>query len=163
VDCHINLFFIQLRFMKNLQLLALIILFTLGIYFFEHISFFFLPKSSSECDVQLWEHVYKEFAGTIMSIEKQRDGDAVIKLKVDSEYNQFLSWSNFQKQRGNLVVVAVCQYPVFQATAEEACDGTVQKIDPPKVGEKVRVVGVFVQDLNQKWHELHPVTKIQSL
>ncbi len=125
-----------------------------------------------QCDSSLWQHVYHPrrlhviqacmtVEGTVESVQAEADGDYHIRLNVDD--NSLLNETNLRRQHGNLVIETICMNPVSQADAVEACRGFAQNVPVPSRGERVRVTGAFVTDLDHGWNEIHPVTSVEIL
>jgi hypothetical protein len=133
------------------------------------------------CDDSLWNHVYHgTFAaakdrlqvmkpcitvtGTVMSAPPEADGDYHIRLKVDPEFQDLLNAKNNSGQHGFLVVEPMCEVkPTQQDTIDEGvCDGFKQMIfkRSTTIGKRVRVTGVYVEDMEHGWREIHPVSSI---
>ncbi len=142
------------------------------------------PTPAGTCDASLWKHVYHanrlivkkqciEVTGTMVDataplkskqpdgVRHEPDGDTHGWLKVDPQFKNLLNAGNTSAEGGNLVFEIVCRFPVTQADAQTACQGYKDKIQLPKVGSHVRIVGTYVQDtFHAKWNEIHPVTSI---
>ncbi len=125
------------------------------------------------CDMTLWDYVYDpsrlkivndctSVSGTIASIRVEADGDYHIGLTVDSQYQNLINEENIQNQHGNLVLEVICQKPVKQDSAIEACSNYSGHIDIPNIGDHVIVTGSYVLDLQHGgWAEIHPVSKFE--
>jgi hypothetical protein len=124
------------------------------------------------CDGTLWDHVYhaqrlwvmeacKTVEGTIVALRKEADGDLHIRLDVDDK--TLLNERNYSGQHGDLVIEPVCVKDVTQADAVSACSGFVSTVLIPRAGDRVRVTGAYVTDLEHGWNEIHPVTAIELL
>lgn len=124
------------------------------------------------CDGALWDHVYhaqrlrvmeacKTVEGTIVALRKEADGDLHIRLDVDDK--TLLNERNYSGQHGDLVIEPVCVKDVTQADAVAACSGFVSSVLIPQAGDRVRVTGAYVTDLEHGWNEIHPVTMIEIL
>lgn len=130
-----------------------------------------LKKWLPSCDPQLWDHVYRpgrlkvieecmEVKGVIRKIRVAKDGDYHIQLELDPSYSHLLNEKNIKKQDGNLVLEPICQKPVKQESAKEACAGFNKFMHIPPVGTRVKVAGSYVLDVPHGWMEIHPVTSI---
>ena len=124
---------------------------------------------NAPCDATLWSHVYhpsrlriiescKIVEGRVTSLAKEADGDFHIRLAVAD--TTLLNVRNLAGQHGDLVVEPVCMNEVTQQDAREACSSFVQNLLIPRVGQRVRVTGAYVTDLEHGWREIHPVTSI---
>lgn len=128
--------------------------------------------ASSECNAQLWEHVYRKarlhivegcivVTGTIRHIKREADGDDHIQLAVDPEFSKLLNERNKTAQGDTLILEPICQGPVTQEDAEATCHDFHSPVDIPRAGAKVRVVGSYVLDTQEGWMEIHPVSSIE--
>ncbi len=154
-------------------LLALLVLVAGTLLFFQQPATTPSPDSSQGCDESLWSHVYnparlqvidrcRTVAGTIASIRKEPDGDYHIQLKLDAEFAGLVNAKNVEGQNGNLVLEPVCQNPVTQTDAVDACNGFEGQVVVPKAGTHVQVTGSYVLDKQHGWMEIHPVTGIKA-
>lgn len=124
------------------------------------------------CDKSLWDHIYhpnrlqvvedcKTVTGTIDHIIVEKDGDSHIRLKLDPQYANLINDANISGQHGDLVVEPICQNPVTQQDAIDACAGFDYHVDIPPEGTHVSVIGSYVLDNDHGgWAEIHPVTSI---
>lgn len=126
------------------------------------------------CDDSLWEHVYHpqrlkvvekciSVTGTIHHVKKEADGDDHIQVRLDPEFRHLLNARNKAAQADALVVEPICQNPVTQADAQEACRDFHSTVEVPPKGSHVRVLGSYVLDAEARhgWMEIHPVTRIE--
>lgn len=131
-----------------------------------------LRLAEGACDTALWDHVYhpqrlrvieacKVVEGTIVSLRKEADGDFHIRMDVDGK--SLLNERNLAGQHGDLVLEPVCANEVTQADAVEACRAFTSSVTIPRVGDRVRVTGAYVTDLEHGWNEIHPVTQMEIL
>ena len=131
-------------------------------------------KSTMDCDAGLWKFVYdperlqvldkcKMVAGTIEESNADEDGDQHMLLKLDKEYENLLTERNIKKKQGDLVIEAVCINNITRKKAIGACNGYVNNIELPKVGEYVRVTGRYVIDSHNGWSEIHPISSIEVI
>lgn len=130
-----------------------------------------LPGSSKDCDPGLWKYVYnsdrlevldkcKSVTGTIMETNADEDGDQHMLLKLDKGEEALLTERNMKKKDGNLVIEAVCINNITRKKAMGACDGYVNNVQLPKVGDHVKVTGSYVIDSHNGWAEIHPITSV---
>ncbi len=123
------------------------------------------------CDQTLWSHVYKSdrlkilndcmvVSGIIDAIKMENDGDYHIRLKLDSQYANLVNQKNIELLHGDLVLEPVCENPVLDPDAQEACRNFYGNIGVPPVGTHVYVSGSYVLDQTHGWTEIHPVTSI---
>ena len=136
---------------------------------------------SQTCDVTLWKHVYHgkfqttktrlkplknciTVTGKIESASPERDGDYHIRLRVDPQFKKLLNSKNMTAEKGFLVVEPMCSKKVTQSdtVAEGVCTGFKQSLYKTSMHSKrVSVTGVYVQDMEHGWREIHPVTSIR--
>jgi hypothetical protein len=128
--------------------------------------------SSGKCDQTLWNHVYhperlqivdqcKTVSGTVDSITIEKDGGSRILLKPDPLYDNLTNQVNEKMMNGDLVVEAICQNPVIQPNAIDACANFHQKINMPPVGTAISATGSYVLDQpGGGYAEIAPVTSI---
>lgn len=100
--------------------------------------------------------------GTKVNHHESRDGDVVMLVAVDAEFESMLNTGNRQSLNGRLQVEAVCQAPVLDF-AEAACTGFTGKVPIPPDGARVQITGSVVHDFNHGWIEIHPVSVITVL
>lgn len=127
----------------------------------------------STCDETIWKHVYnpsrlkvldkcKTVTGTITERHAEDDGDEHFLLKLDPGQETLLKKNNLTKKDGNLVIEAVCINNIGRKKAKGACNGYVNHVVLPKVGDHVRVTGSYVLDSHNGWAEIHPITKVET-
>ena len=130
-------------------------------------------QSSNDCDPKLWKFVYnserlevldkcKMVTGTITESSADEDGDQHMLLNLDKGQEGLLTERNMKKKDGNLVIEAVCINSISRNKAMGACDGFVNNVELPKVGDHVKVTGSYVIDSHNGWAEIHPITKIEK-
>jgi hypothetical protein len=131
------------------------------------------PASAPVCDPSLWNHVHeperllvketcRTVTGTKVNHHLSRDGDVVMQVAVDPEFQSMLNTGNRQSLEGRLQVEAVCQAPVLDF-AEAACEGFTGKVLIPPDGSRVQITGTVVHDFNHGWIEIHPVSVLTVL
>jgi len=119
------------------------------------------------CDASLWQHVYHPdrlkvvklcmtVRGTVEEVRFEPDGDTHIRLATRAS---LVNEGNILHQGGDLLLEEICQGPVTQADAVQACKGVPQMLIP-SAGDKVVVTGSYVLDQDHGWMEIHPVTKL---
>ena len=128
------------------------------------------------CDDSLWEHVYHPrrlavvekciaVTGTIHHVKKEADGDEHIQLQLDSQFEGLLNDRNRTAQASCLILEPVCQNPISQADAVEACREFHSAVElPTEKHAHVKVLGSYVLDTEKPghgWMEIHPVTRIE--
>ena len=129
---------------------------------------------AADCDSSKWVHVYdpdrlqvldrcKIVTGTIIERNADPDGDEHMLLKLDKGEKDLLQKKNFTKKEGALVVEVVCVNNITRKRAKGACDGYVNNVQLPGVGDHVRVTGSYVLDSHNGWTEIHPATKIEKI
>ena len=138
------------------------------------------------CDDSLWQHVYvgdpRKFhsakdrlkvitpcmrvTGTIFNAVAEKDGDFHIRVTVDSQFTGLLNAKNTSGQGGHLVVEPVCENAVMQKDTlkEGVCNGFSQNLYNASLkGKHVEIVGVYIEDMEHGWREIHPVTSIKII
>jgi hypothetical protein len=137
----------------------------------EEISTAAKAAAASGCDAELWNHVYHKgrlrviqsciaVTGTIRRFRKEADGDLHIQLAVDPQFAKLLNGRNKTALGNTLLLEPICQVHPTQADAVAACRNFHFSVARPKVGDKVRVVGSYVNDSEAGWMEIHPVSSI---
>jgi hypothetical protein len=123
---------------------------------------------SHSCDASLWQHVYhpdrlqvvqqcKTVRGTVEDVRREPDGDLHIRLATRPA---LVNSDNVTYEHGDLVLEEICQGPVTQADAIDACQGVPHNLTVPSAGDRVRVTGSYVLDADHGWMEIHPVTRL---
>jgi hypothetical protein len=131
-------------------------------------------NSSIDCDTSLWKYVYnpsrleildkcKTVTGIIEESSADEDGDQHMLLKLDNGQDGLLTKKNIKKKQGELVIEAVCANQTTLGKVGHTCDGYVNKIQIPNLGEHVKVTGSLVIDTHNGWAEIHPITKIEII
>ena len=128
------------------------------------------------CDSKLWSHVYhkerlklieecKTVTGVVVSKKMKRDGDYHIRLKLDKGQEICLNSKNRSKQKGCMVVEVICANEITREDAVPFCNGFVNNVSIPEIGQRVSVTGSYVTDTNEGngWNEIHPVTEIKKI
>jgi hypothetical protein len=85
------------------------------------------------------------FAGTVIAVRDEQDGDTHVIIRPDPGYGRFLNGDNLSRQNGGLVT--------------EFMPG--QTFPIPSVGDHLLVRGTWVLDLNHGWEEIHPVFAVR--
>lgn len=131
-------------------------------------------NSASDCDTTLWKNVYnpdrlevidkcKTVTGMIEESSADEDGDQHMLLKLDNGQEDILTKKNRKKKQGDLVIEAVCANKTTLKKVGNTCEGYINKIQIPKLGDHVKVTGSLVIDTHNGWAEIHPITKIEVL
>jgi hypothetical protein len=126
------------------------------------------------CDDSLLNRVYhlyrlqvlekcKRVTGVVAAAKFEPDGDAHLSIKLDSGQENLLYPMNFEKQHGYLIVEPVCATLIDGKDAEQECQGYVNKVYLPQIGDHVEIIGTYVLDTKHSWAEIHPVTSITPL
>ncbi len=129
---------------------------------------------SIDCDTSLWKYVYnrkrlqvtdicKTVTGVIEESSANEDGDHHMLLKLDAGQEDLLTKTNRKKKQGYLVIEAVCANKTTLGKVGNTCNGYINKIQIPKLGEHVKVTGSLVIDTHNGWAEIHPITKIEII
>ena len=127
-----------------------------------------------DCDTSFWKYVYnperlevidkcKTVTGVIEESSADEDGDQHMLLKLDNGQEDLLTKKNTKKKQGDLVIEAVCANKTTLAKVGNTCNGYINKIQIPKLGDHVKITGSFVNDTHNGWNEIHPITKIEIL
>lgn len=133
-----------------------------------------VAASAAGCDGSLWRYVYdpgrlelldscKTVTGTITERNADPDGDEHMLLRLDGGAGKLLRKKNFSKKQGCLVIEAVCVNSISRKRAIGACNGYVNGVTLPRVGDHVRVTGSYVLDSHNGWTEIHPISRIDIL
>ena len=131
-------------------------------------------NTSVDCDTSIWKYVYnrkrlqvtdicKTVTGVIEESSTNEDGDHHMLLKLDAGQEELLTKTNRKKKQGYLVIEAVCANKTTLGKVGNTCNGYINKIQIPKLGEHVKVTGSLVVDTHNGWAEIHPITKIEIL
>lgn len=134
------------------------------------------PKDSEDvkCDSTLWKHVWdpprlqvidmcKEVTGVIEETSAQDDGDGHMLLKLDAGQEDLLNKENKKEKNGDLVIEVICANEITKKKAKQPCEGYLNNVKIPQIGQHVKVTGSYVIDTNNGWTEIHPVTKIEVI
>jgi hypothetical protein len=130
-----------------------------------------IKLQADSCDAEMWKHVYERdrlrviqectaIEGRVMSVHHNADGD--VHLALDPNAKLVLNLVNLIRGSG-LVAEVVCEHPSSVDAAKAACGGFHPQITIPSVGDRVRVTGAYVNDRDNGWNEVHPVTRIEIL
>lgn len=126
------------------------------------------------CDADLWKYVYNAkrlklvdqcitVSGIIKESSENEDGDHHMLLKPDAGQQTLINNRNIKSKEGNLVIEAVCANNTTLKKVGSTCEGYVNKVQIPKLGEHVKVTGSYVIDTHNGWAEIHPITKIDII
>lgn len=129
---------------------------------------------SSDCDHTIWKYVYnpdrlevidkcKTVTGIIEESDANEDGDQHMLLKLDNGQGELINERNIKKKQGDLVLEAVCANNTTLDKVGNTCNGYVNKIQIPGLGDHVKVTGSYVIDSHNGWAEIHPITKIEKM
>jgi len=131
-------------------------------------------NTAVDCDTTFWKYVYnperlqvidkcKTVTGVIEESSADEDGDQHMLLKLDNGQDDLLTKKNTKKKQGDLVIEAVCANKTTLGKVGNTCNGYINKIQIPKLGDHVKVTGSLVNDTHNGWNEIHPITKIEIL
>ena len=131
-------------------------------------------NTAIDCDTTFWKYVYnperlevidkcKTVTGIIEESSADEDGDQHMLLKLDNGQEDLLTKKNTKKKQSNLVIEAVCANKTTLGKVGNTCNGYINKIQIPKLGDHVRVTGSLVNDTHNGWNEIHPITKIEII
>lgn len=127
---------------------------------------------ASNCSPELWKHVYSKdrlrvieectaVEGRVVAMHKADDGDLHISL--DPDKKSVLNLINVAHTHRTLVVEVVCDHTPEESEAKAACKEFQSNVSAPSVGDRVRVTGSYVTDIDNGWNEVHPVSRIEVL
>jgi hypothetical protein len=164
--------YFQLRSLSLIVVFAAFLLF--GIIVSSCKNYRSVITSGGPCDSLKWERVYRPnrlkilrpcitVTGKIISRESDSDGDEYFLLKPDPGQDTLLWKKNHSRLFGNLQLEVVCANKVTRKEAKGICNGYLNDVILPHVGDRVRVTGTHVVDRHNSWTEIHPVTKIEKL
>jgi hypothetical protein len=131
-------------------------------------------NTAIDCDTSFWKYVYnpvrlevidkcKTVTGVIEESSADDDGDQHMLLKLDNGQEDLLTKKNIKKKQGDLVIEAVCANKTTLPKVGNTCNGYINKIQIPNLGDRVKVTGSLVNDTHNGWNEIHPITKIEVL
>ena len=131
-------------------------------------------NTAIDCDTSFWKYVYnperlevidkcKTVTGVIEESSADDDGDQHMLLKLDNGQEGLLTKKNIKKKQGDLVIEAVCANKTTLGKVGNTCNGYINKIQIPILGNHVKVTGSYVIDSHNGWAEIHPITKIEIL
>jgi len=133
-------------------------------------------QSAAQCDPSLWPHVHdtrrftirtacESVTGILVESHSSDDGDIDMDLNVDAQYKSLLNQGNLTKLHGNLHVEAICQAPVHPDVPDaiRSCAGFHGSVPIPPNGAYVRVTGMYVEDNDHGWMEIHPISALTVL
>jgi hypothetical protein len=81
--------------------------------------------------------------GVVRTVRGEEDGDVHLGIDLDRPYRGMLMQNNYTEQSGNLVV--------------EFMPRDRGHLTEPDIGDRVTVIGAFVDDADHGWAEIHPV------
>ena len=86
-------------------------------------------------------------------------------LAVDPQYANLLNQGNITKLNGNLHIEAICQSPVHSdvPAAMVSCGSFHGTVPIPPNGAYVQVTGVYLEDNDHGWMEIHPISALLIL
>src|SRR6266566_811563 len=105
-------------------------------------------QSNLPCDTSLWNKIYKSgrlvvkeecktVKGIIVSKKNEPDGDIHIKLKLDPGQNIILTKTNYSELDSCIIIEPICVNKVFQPGAIRSCNGYINQIVIPVIGQHV--------------------------
>jgi hypothetical protein len=88
----------------------------------------------------------RRITGTVEDVRDEEDGDIHVLVRLDSQYRSMLMDANFSIQHGDLVV--------------EFMPRDYGHLPRPSIGDRLVLVGAYVDDTQHSWAELHPVWSV---
>ncbi len=85
----------------------------------------------------------RRITGSVQDVRDEEDGDIHILVQLDPQYRDMLMPSNHSEQNGDLVV--------------EFMPRDYGHLPRPSIGDRLVLVGAYVDDTEHSWAELHPV------
>ncbi len=133
-----------------------------------------IDGDTAACNQQYWTYVYnperleildkcKTVTGVIEESSANEDGDQHMLLRLDKGQDHLVNERNLMKKQGDLVIEAVCANKVLRRKVGNTCEGYINKIQIPQIGQHVSVSGSYVIDSHNGWAEIHPIMKLQVL
>lgn len=136
----------------------------------------FYSSLENGCDGSLWLHVWNParlqvlnpcitVTGKIKSVIYNREGDLVMKLRLDPQYSNLTNSVNEDLLKGYLLIKAVCQSEVSEPYDKEYCKffGEQKRIEVPRIDANVEVKGPYVLNTNRGWTEIHPAESLRKI
>jgi hypothetical protein len=131
-------------------------------------------NTTIDCDTSFWKYVYnpgrlevidkcKTVTGIIEESNADEDGDQHMLLRLDNGQEGLLTKKNIKKKQGDLVIEAVCANKTTLKKVGNTCEGYINKIQIPNLGDHVQATGSLVIDSHNGWEEIHPITKIEVI
>jgi len=88
----------------------------------------------------------RKITGTVDDVRDKEDGDIHILVRLDPQYRSMLISNNYSIQHGDLVV--------------EFMPRDYGHLPRPSIGDRLTLVGAYVNDTEHGWTELHPVWSV---
>ena len=85
----------------------------------------------------------RKISGAVEDVRDEEDGDIHVLVRLDPQYRGILMPNNRSEQDGNLVV--------------EFMPRDYGHLPRPSIGDRLVLVGAYVDDTEHSWAELHPV------
>ena len=85
----------------------------------------------------------RKVTGVVRTVRDEEDGDVHLGIHLDGPYRGMLMQNNYTEQSGNLVV--------------EFMPRDHGHLTEPGIGDRVTVIGAYVDDADHGWAEIHPV------
>ncbi|MBV9178944.1 MAG: hypothetical protein JO297_18095 [Nitrososphaeraceae archaeon] len=140
--------------------------------------------STKKCNQSLWNFIANPpgrfkiinqcvtVTGTVLSINREPDGDTDFPLLLDVPYKNMVTKANFNAlMQGGIWCEMICQHPEMSSEIEPfkrgECNGFNGRLifnPPPQVGQHLMVTGTYLLDVREGGHaEIHPVSSIQLI
>lgn len=108
--------------------------------------------------------------GTVLSVQRELDGDTDFPLLLDPLYKNMVNQANFNPlMRGGIWSEMICQHPEETSAVESfkrgECNGYNGPIfSVPQPGQHLMVTGTYLLDIREGGHsEIHPVSSTKEI
>jgi hypothetical protein len=136
---------------------------------------------AGKCNPSLWDFIANPpgrfkiinqcvtVTGTVLSVQREPDGDTDFPLSLDPPYKHMVNQANFNPlMRGGIWSEMICQHPEQTPAVEPfkrgECNGFNGPIfSVPQPGQHLMVTGTYLLDIREGRHaEIHPVSSIKA-
>jgi hypothetical protein len=108
--------------------------------------------------------------GTVLSVQREPDGDTDFPLALDPPYKNMVNQANFNPlMRGGIWSEMICQHPEVSSAVEPfkrgECNGyNGPTFSVPQPGQHLMITGTYLLDVREGGHaEIHPVGSIKAV